>query len=309
MTLADRTTVYPGRAQWLAARGLGGSDMAAVLGASPHKSAYTCAAEKAGLIEPEDIGDLWHIRRGNYLEPAVLAMWQDETGMVADRTQFTIITDEEFPFITVTPDALLPDVAESGEGVEIKTTSFFAKADWEEGVPLYAQIQMQACMRVTGASEWHYAALFSMNDPPVIGVLERHDRFIEGMVAEAVRFWNEHVLPRRPPAPDGTEGTSRSIARLFPKVKGEGIELSDEILPEHTGLLGVRTDLKAARKQVRALETEERAYKNTIRAAMGEAAYGKLPHGAGYYIRTPVHKKGGYRKAQRYSLLNWRETL
>ena len=47
------------RDEWLKVRsmGIGGSDCGTVLGLNPHKSAYSLAAERIGMIKPADLSN------------------------------------------------------------------------------------------------------------------------------------------------------------------------------------------------------------------------------------------------------------
>lgn len=300
--------VYPDRDSWLAAResGIGGSEAAAVLGRSPYVSRYTLWARKCGLVESDVDGEAWHLRRGNYFEPAVVAMWRDETGRRTQRTPFTIIRDDEFPFIFATPDTLhAPGVPKDG-GCEIKTSTATTPADWEDGPPIEVQIQVQQCMRVTGADEWSYAALLNMREPPVIGTIARNDRFIEAMVAEECRFW-EMVQAKQPPAPDDSEDAERTIKRLFPRDVGPGVILGSELRAAQEGWIAADEALADARRMERAAQKVRRGYANVLRAAIGNNVTGRIQDGGGRFTLTETHKPGGYRKASRYRVLRWQE--
>lgn len=60
-------------AEWLQQRthGIGGSDVAAIMGISKYKSAYALYMEKVGLLQPEDISDKPAVHWGCVLEPIV----------------------------------------------------------------------------------------------------------------------------------------------------------------------------------------------------------------------------------------------
>ena len=53
------------------ARGIGGSDTAAILGTSKYRSAYTVYMEKIGKVKPADLSDKQAVQWGNILEPIV----------------------------------------------------------------------------------------------------------------------------------------------------------------------------------------------------------------------------------------------
>jgi len=71
-----------GSAAWLEDRklGIGGSEIAIVLGLSPYKTPYQLWLEKTGLIEPEDISSLPHVMRGTLAEPVARKKLEDSLG-------------------------------------------------------------------------------------------------------------------------------------------------------------------------------------------------------------------------------------
>src|SRR5690606_22255314 len=92
------------RAGWLKRRrdGLGGSDVAKVLGISGFGSPWSVYVEKIGAVEPDSLEPTDQQVRGRYLEDGVLAWYADETGFTVGFKQAMIVHPEhEWAFCTV----------------------------------------------------------------------------------------------------------------------------------------------------------------------------------------------------------------
>jgi putative phage-type endonuclease len=109
--------------EWHAARlkGIGGSEISAVLGLSPFDSPYSLWCKKRGLITTEVTAQM---RWGNYAEPALLAWYHDEIGHIAK--QPGTFRHDARSYQIANPDGLRPDRI-----VEAKT----AIAGWQWGPP------------------------------------------------------------------------------------------------------------------------------------------------------------------------------
>src|SRR5262245_42032680 len=91
-------------ASFLEARrsGLGSSDAAAILGASPFASPLDVYLAKLGLAESEQTEAM---RFGQLLEPIVIAEYERETGRTLAPIQpFTIVQSDEAPWLRATLD-------------------------------------------------------------------------------------------------------------------------------------------------------------------------------------------------------------
>lgn len=186
----DSTEILPygaHRNQWLAERraGIGGSDLAAILGMSRWDSPRDIWLDKTGRASTDK--DSWAIRRGNALEEPLLAWFWDQTGIRYERVGMQRNTSR--PWMLVNPDALTED----GGLAECKTTSWYLRDEWADGAADYAVIQGQWGLAVTGRSHlWVIAAV--SDDEPVIERVERDDDLIATLIDAAGPFWHEYVV-------------------------------------------------------------------------------------------------------------------
>lgn len=180
--------------KWLEERrkGIGGSDVAAILGLSPWKTPFQVYQEKRSEIAPAPQNDA--MEWGTRMEPTIRQWYSDVTGRIV-RLPEGIIYHEKYPFML----ANLDGVTDDERVVEIKTARNGSK--WGEPgtdeIPDYYMTQVQHYLIVTG---------FEVCDLPVsigggLPVLyeipadkELHEMIID---AEAV-FW-QRVIDGNPP--------------------------------------------------------------------------------------------------------------
>jgi len=135
------------RAQWLEERrkGIGGSDVAAIMGISPWKTAFQVYQEKRKEVndwEGNEATD-W----GTRLEPAIRQWYSDQTGRPV-RLPDKIMYSSEYPFMLATLDGFTDD----RRVIQIKT-SRYSKGWGEPGtnqIPHDDMVQVQPEMVVTG---------------------------------------------------------------------------------------------------------------------------------------------------------------
>ena len=131
-------------AEWLQQRthGIGGSDVAAIMGISKYKSAYALYMEKVGLLQPEDISDKPAVHWGCVLEPIVGEEYKKNHPKREVRRVNAICKSIKRPWAQASLDYEVKD-EELGWGVlEIKTAGLNRAKDWEDGIPLYYQTQI-----------------------------------------------------------------------------------------------------------------------------------------------------------------------
>lgn len=180
------------REAWLARRrrGIGGSDIAAILGRSRWRTATQVYQDKRGEGEPQ--AETLAMRRGRALEPLVLEAYCEETG----RTLMTLDSQEirhaTLSWAIGTLDAMTTD----GRPVEAKTADY--SRGWGEPgtdqIPEDYLLQVQWYMAVAAS---HWAQPMPEADVPVLIVSKlriyvvRADAELHQIMFEAgARFWD-----------------------------------------------------------------------------------------------------------------------
>lgn len=126
------------RADWLSWRPafLGASEVPAVAGIDPYRSAMTVYAEKLGLLNAQN--DSAPMKRGRWLEHAAFAGLVEENPGVRFVQPNTFVIDHDLR-LACTPDVLSED-DDGLVNIQVKCTSPGVFEDWD-GVPLNYQLQ------------------------------------------------------------------------------------------------------------------------------------------------------------------------
>lgn len=239
---------------------LGGSDVAAILGISPWRTALDVYLDKtqprAEVIPPERRKVL---DRGKRLEPVVLEMAAAEIGLVVVGRNERYI-DPELPFLAAEIDA----ETAAGENVEIKTVSPFKAREWGEEqtdeIPVHYTAQVQHGLMVRGRPRAIVLALIGADDLRIYRV-ERDDEAIAAMREREIAFWREHIERGIPPDPANVA----DLKTLYGRDAGTAIEASEDVVR-------ALNDLRNLSDQMKALGAQAEAAKERIQLFMAEAA-------------------------------------
>jgi len=209
--------------EWHDARtnGIGASEVAAILGLSPHMTPLSVYRAKMGVRNeiPEDLAYF-----GHKLEPIIRNWITDkhpEVGPIGDGVG---ARSTVWPWLTASPDGL-----GWGEGgripVEYKTSSAYSKDSWADGVPLHYAAQVQTQIAVLGAPYGWLAVLHGGNTPELYRI-ERDDDFIlNHLIPKTKAFRDDHVLTQTPPEPT----TSAEAIELWPGTPELSVEGGEDL--------------------------------------------------------------------------------
>lgn len=261
---------------------IGGSDIAAILGISPWKTATQLWMDK---IKPRVDDGRNHAAkaRGTRLEPYILDMIQQEHGLtVAARGQR--YRDKSVPFFAAEIDAefMVNGAIENGE---IKTAHPFKAKEWGEedtdALPVHYTAQVQWGMGITGRPRCRVFVL--IGDDLRSYVVERDDEIIEAMRKQAGKFWLEYVVPLiQPPLDYGHSTTLDTLRKLYPGTNGETVPST--AMQEHW-----RAVAKDAARMAKHYESVCDAARAHLLSEMGENA--AIDFGDGEVFRRKLIKK------------------
>ena len=254
---------------WLKARstGIGSSDAAAILGASPWKSALELWAEKSGLLEAENLDEVEYVKWGSLLEAPIAEEYQKITGRKIAKPE-AIYQHEKYDWMIANPDRFILDDPRGDGILEVKTASEYKVHDWDEEAPLDYQIQLQHQLAVSGYSFGSFAVLLGGNKFRWCD-MARNDSFISLLIEQEGYFW-DRVKRGDPPAPDASDSARETILRLHPKDSGAKVFLPAQSYHWSRALREAKACKKAAVEQIQ-------EYGNLIEAAIGDATIGMLP--------------------------------
>lgn len=194
------------REQWLEYRrlGIGGSDVAAIMGTSPFRTARDVYYDKLGIAAVEEYEGNWvAMEMGNLLEGLVAKIFRRKTGFevyqVKKMFQHPI---HRFMLADVDSFITMPDGARAV--LEIKTTNYNAKERWwkdgREIVPTYYEAQGRHYMAVTDIDRVFFCCLYgNTEDETVIREIRRDAAYEEEMIFLERQFWENHVQKKMPP--------------------------------------------------------------------------------------------------------------
>lgn len=245
--------------------GLGGSDIASVIGESPYKSAYALWAEKVGF--PADDHETEAMRFGRYAETMVACYVQDETGLWVGGQQ-TWLEHPDNGWMRATADGFIfegptADLADAIGILEIKCTG--ASADeWAAEIPLHIECQAQWLLAVSGHDRVYLAVFHMAFGRPKfrLYIVERDQASIDYLTTAGHHFW-QLVLAGTPPELDGSESTTAALQRAWEGTRGAEVDV--------TPLADTFTDLRHAQAKAKAWTEIAAHIKNVVRAAMGDA--------------------------------------
>jgi putative phage-type endonuclease len=206
-------------------KGLGGTDIGAIIGVNPWKNKMDVYLEKVGITEP--IPDNENMYWGREMEPALAKRYDKETGYETwiPRPEILPLSLPGLPWYLGSPDGLIDPLNTvdgglvSTGGVDFKTTGSKNGygEPWSDEVPEYIACQAHWYMGLTGAEWWDIATLFmGYRREFAIFHLKRNQVIIDNLVEAGRDFWENHVVPRVPPEIDASEASKTLLNHLYP---------------------------------------------------------------------------------------------
>ena len=186
-------------------KGIGGSDLAAIMGVSPWATARDIYRKKKGIVgalEAEADRKNWVAKKvGHLLEPLVAEIFEVQTKHkpYAVRKMFA---HPDYPYMLANVDYFitLPDGRTAI--LECKTSSSHAKEKWDDGaVPFNYELQVRHYMSVMNVDVAFIACLYGNNESDFVWRrIERDMDFEADIIAVEENFWMNHVLTNVEPA-------------------------------------------------------------------------------------------------------------
>jgi len=256
--------------QWHALRktGLGGSDIAALLGMNRYTSPRELYYDKRG--ELPDLPRSEFLERaakwGHLHEPLIAAEFARKHGVRTRRIGLIRHADDAWRLANL--DRQVHGCPDGPCGLEIKNRSAWKASEWgvsgdPEGVPDIEALQTHHYLGVTGYRHFHVGVLINGNDDRYYRV-ERDEELIADVVAMAAAFW-KRIKDGDPPPLDGSDAVTELLAHLWPAAEGTEIALAPG---EAADLLATRAGLKA---EIAALELRLAEAENQMKAMLGDA--------------------------------------
>ena len=179
---------------------IGGSDIAAVLGRSPWKTREDVYWDKVLDTAPGETTDSMDM--GNWFENPLIDYACQRLGVECERNVTRISDGIDGGIMAAQIDGLVN--GDKRIGIEAKYTGI-ADGWGEDGtdmIPEYYLLQAQGEMHVHKLNAIYFPVFYAAGYRPErrLYCVPRSQEIIDVVVSESVRFWKEHVEPRRPPS-------------------------------------------------------------------------------------------------------------
>jgi putative phage-type endonuclease len=235
------------RSEFLARRksGIGGSDVAAVLGVSKWKTPFELYKDKTTDIIDVEESDILHF--GNILEQVVANEFSRRNNVKVQKRN-SLYRHSEHPELIANIDRYVV----GGAILECKTCSAWAQGKFGKAgdeIPDEYQLQIQHYMYVTGIREAYLAVLIGGNEYRQFEI-PYHSGLAEHAAGECVNFWQNHVLKNVPPPPTVRD----TLTDYYIAESGASITATPaimELIEEYKTLKGDEKEVKARMEEVK----------------------------------------------------------
>ena len=267
---------YDNEDDWheLRAKRIGGSDIGAIIGVNPYKSIVDVYVDKTEGSNFKG-NELTHW--GHMLEGTILKEFSNKhKELIVYEVPYSVVND----FLIANLDGALKDKETGDYGVlEIKTTSIWNKKEWEEDtIPQSYYAQVQHYLMLTGYKFSYIAVLIGGQQYKEFKI-ERNEEDINLIRNKATEFYQENLLKKTPPMPDGSDAYMEHL-------KKKALEIENNEVIELVGFEEKVETLKNVTKEKKELEKTEKLLKeeimlemikkNTLKAVVGKSKFNIL---------------------------------
>lgn len=243
---------------WLSLRailGIGGSEVAPVLGISQYETPFSVWQRK--VSDEIEIKENDYMEFGNFVEPGLISWYNKRTKSNAVKDN-NIRIHPKYNCLFVDLDGVLHDKDGNEIGlVECKSTSYRNYTSWEtntedcvQGIPLYMYCQVMHELSITGLPWCDLAILITDRRQLKIKRIFRDDDYIERQNTALVMWWNAYVLPNVAP-----EMTAKELAYVEPMI-GSFVEADVETASKFAELVNKKAELKKLEDITEKLQNE-----------------------------------------------------
>ncbi len=212
--------------EWLRWRkkGIGGSDVSAILGINKWTSAIELWLDKTNQKNnPVEVNEA--MEWGTILEPIIRDHFALVTGKTVTEVK-AMLQHPDHPFMIADVDGVTTDDNGDPAILEIKTASEYKRDEWLEGVPTYYQTQVQHYLCVTGVSKAYVAVLIGGNSFRIYEV-DADPEVQQMLIAVEKNFWDKVQNMIRPEI-DGSDAAKDLLDQIYDGGVEEGIILTED---------------------------------------------------------------------------------
>ena len=232
--------------EWLRWRqkGLGGSDIAPILGISKWSSAIDIWLSKTNQKHDDCVQNeamFW----GTRLEPVIRDYFREVTGKKVIEVK-AILQNIDHPYMIADIDGLTEDSSGNPAILECKCVAEYKRKLWDnDNIPIEYMCQVQHYMAVTGLGTTFVAALIGGNSF-VIREVHADKEMQEMLVAIEADFWRKVINMERP-EPDGSDACKNLLDSIYKGGINEQIILPDEAIEYLDMYIEATADMDSAK--------------------------------------------------------------
>ena len=290
------------REEWLdwRRRGIGGSDVSAIIGISPFRTARDTYYDKLGIAAVEENEGNWvAMEMGHLLEDLVAKIFERKTGLKIYQIK-KMFRHPLYPFMLADVDYFITMPDGTKAILEIKTTNYNAKDHWwkdgRETVPAYYEAQGRHYMAVMDMDRVFFCCLYgNTEDETIIREIRRDVAYEEEMIFLEQEFWDRHVQKQVPPPylEDGDVilASARQYCGRADK-DADAIVLNGVMPSTLMRYMELQEQKKQSDKYSKKLEADIQRLKAILAAEMGTSCKAVCDMGGSRYTLTynPVRK-------------------
>lgn len=242
--------------------GIGASEIGALLGMDPYKSAIDIYLRILGLADEQ--AESHHIKRGVYLEPALREWASNETRMQFDPPSPRTLRHPRHQRVLASPDGVAIDSNGRLVCLELKAPGPHTLHEWGEGddAPDRYVMQLHQQMCVWNAASGILAGL--VGGELRIYRYERDTEIDAAIISTINDWWVRHIDGGEMPEPDGSRSYGEYLSGKWSKTRGEIIRAdgaTEDLLAEY----------RAARAMRESAEAQEELCKQRLQSVIGDA--------------------------------------
>lgn len=250
------------RDEWLNYRrlGIGGSDVAAIMGISPFATIRDLYYDKVGiepLIEDEEESNWVAKEVGHRLEDLVAEIFSKKTGLTVFPVR-KMFRHPLHPFMVADVDFFIVFPDGSFGILECKTCNYNARDKWDDdGIPINYEYQVRHYMSVMNMNKAYIACLYGNNENEfVYRFLERDMMEEENIITQEEYFWKEYVEKKAEPPYTGKPDLVLASIRRYsgyadkelPEITISGLEAKN--LEKYLELSEKKSQLEKRKKEI-----------------------------------------------------------
>lgn len=233
--------------------GIGGSDVAAVLGLSKWKTPYDLYLEKTGVtIEDPSKAEFFHF--GHVLEDVVANEFSRRNALKVQRRN-VMFRHPLHPELIGNIDRRVV----GGGVLECKTADKYTASLWDadggDKVPPYYLCQVMHYLHVTGERKGYLAVLIGGNEYRQYKI-DYDAELAELMATKCVEFWRNHVIARV--APEAV--TAADLAKMYRSIEGKVVKADEHIEAACSVLRTLKDQAKAVETSIEDYELQIKKY-------------------------------------------------